>query len=177
MRLRWQWKDDLGMLDLEDSRWEELRGGYRTIYDPRPALLRLRSEKDARQAWEELWDGLHHQGDVGDASYAAVPHLVEIHRQRGTPDWNPYAMVATIELARGDIRNPKLPEWLAGDYLQAIRKLSTVGAMELAFARNPEEIRAILAVLAISKDARTHGRLLLNYSEEELLDFEKRALG
>jgi hypothetical protein len=53
-----------------------------------------------------MWEELHHQGDVGDASYAAVPELVRIHRDGRAADWNLYAMVAIIELARTESQNP-----------------------------------------------------------------------
>jgi len=60
------------MLSLTDPRWRTLKGGYRTLYDASGALSRLAQGYDV---WEELWDKLQHQGDVGEASYAAVPHL------------------------------------------------------------------------------------------------------
>jgi hypothetical protein len=33
----------------------------------------LQSNTDSSKAWDELWNELHHQRDVGEASYAAVP--------------------------------------------------------------------------------------------------------
>lgn len=56
-----------------------MEGGYRLPYDPRPALDRL-ATVDVAAAWAELWQELYHQGDVGEASYAAVPELVRLHR-------------------------------------------------------------------------------------------------
>jgi len=163
------------MLRLDDERWDDLRGGYRVPFDPRPLLLKLESGKDAAAVWHELWEELHHQGDVGEASYAAVPHLVRIYRQRGVVDWNAYAIVAIIELSRGKGRNPEVPKWLEEDYFSAIKQLAETGTAELSRAKEPEEIRAILGILAIYKGARTHGRFLVEYSEEELLDLESRA--
>jgi hypothetical protein len=57
-------------------------------------LQKIERREDAAAAWQELWEELHHQGDVGDASYAAVPELVRIHRSESAVDWNPYALVA-----------------------------------------------------------------------------------
>ncbi len=164
------------MLSFDDERWNRLAGGYRTRFDPRPFLKELESNNETKDARHQLWENLHHQGDVGEASYAAVPHLVRIHRQGGTIDWNTYAIVAVIELARGNAKNPKVPEWLNEDYFQAIQDLAKVGSVELLRAQDSEDIRAILSVLAISKDARTHARFLLNYSEDELIELEDRAL-
>ena len=163
------------MLSLDDKRWLNLDGGYRTRFDPRPLLSELEADKNTNVAWHELWDALHHQGDVGAASYAAVPHLVRIYRKRGVIDWNTYAIVAVIELARDDGRNPKVPTWLKEDYFQAIRDLAEVGAVEVLQTSNPDEIRAILSILAISAGARTHAKFLINYSADELLEMERLA--
>jgi hypothetical protein len=161
------------MLSLDDKRWQKLDGGYRTRFDPRSLLLNLETSDDTRAAWHELWEGLHHQGDVGEASYAAVPHLVRIYRNRGRLDWNTYAIVATIELARDSGKNPDLPEWLKEDYLHAIRVLAEVGATEVLQTKDPENIRAILSILAIAAGARTHARFLVCYSDSELLEMER----
>jgi hypothetical protein len=88
------------MLDLSDLRWRQLEGGYRVHYDPRPALARLEQGADASQAWSESWQELHHQGDVGTASYAAVPHLLRVHGTRDVADWNTYAMPGGAGAAR-----------------------------------------------------------------------------
>ena len=163
------------MLSLEDERWQNLEGGYRTSFDPRLLLSGLETKKNPKATWHELWEGLHHQGDVGAASYAAVPHLVRIYRKRGIIDWNIYAIVAVIELARGDGKNPPVPKWLEEDYFQAIRDLAELGAVEVLQTKNPEEIRAILSILAISAGARTHAKFLVDYSAEELLEMERLA--
>ena len=160
------------MLNLNDNRWQSLKGGYRVPFDPRPFLEKFEAEKNTADDWHEFWGGIHHQGDVGEASYAAVPHLVRIYRKRGILNWDTYAIVATIELARAQGKNPDVPDWLAEDYFAAIQKLAQLGLTELERATDPEDIKAILSILAIWKGAHTHGRFLLIYSEEELLDLE-----
>jgi len=168
------------MLSFDDPRWTQLKGGYRTFYDPRPALKQLEAGTDTEEAWHRLWEELHHQGDVGEASYAAVPHLVRIYRERGVPDWNTYSIVGTIELARGeDIlpsqgkrKNPEVPAWLSDGYFQAIRNLFEIGLKELPTVRDPDTVRGILSIMALHKGARTYGRLLADYSEAEMLEIE-----
>lgn len=160
---------------LDDSRWNNLTGGYRTKCDPRLLLAKLENGQDTATAWCELWDALHHQGDVGEASYASVPHIVRIHRKCGPSDWDTYAIVAIIELARLRGNNPELPNWLAGDYLRAIQELAEIGATEISQTEEAEAVRAILSVIAIAKGLLTHGRFLVEYSEGELLDIESRA--
>jgi hypothetical protein len=156
------------MLDMDDKRWNNLKGGYRLPFDPRPFLLKFEAGNDTADDWHEFWGEVHHQGDVGEASYAAVPHLVRIYRQRRQINWNVYAMVATIELVRAKDKNPDVPNWLAESYFSAIRELAQWGLGELEGAKDSEDIRAILSILAIWKQARTHGRFILEYSEEEL---------
>ena len=80
--------DSARMLSFDDERWKHLMGGYKIPFDPRPSLRKLENQQDAASAWEELREELHHQGDVGNASYAAVPELVRIHRCGAAADWN-----------------------------------------------------------------------------------------
>jgi hypothetical protein len=115
-------------MDLDDPAWGRLLGGYRVPYDPRKALRALEQGDDTEGAWAELWNELHHQGDVGAASYAAVPHLVRIHAARGVPDWNTYALVAIVEEARRESRNPRLPANLRDAYEAAWHQLVELGS-------------------------------------------------
>jgi len=158
------------LMELNDPRWASLKGGYGVPFDPRPALFQLADGTDIQGAWGQLWDGLHHQGDVGEASYACVPHLVRIHEARGMPDWNTYAIVATIDLARDRRRNPTIPAWLGAEYAGAIEHLAGLALRELSRAIDRETTRSMLAVLAIWKGARVHGRVLVELSEDELLE-------
>ena len=142
--------------------------------DPRPLLKRLETDDDTTGVWQELWDELHHQGDVGEASYAAVPFIIENYRKRRLLQWNTYAIVAVIELARKVGKNPDVPQWIAGDYFKAIGSLAEIGMTEVSNAETPEDVRAILSVIAISKGLRMHGKFLVTYSEDELTDIESK---
>jgi hypothetical protein len=164
--------DSVRMLSFDDERWNHLKGGYKTPFDPRPSLRKLESQQGTATAWEELWEDLHHQGDVGDASYASIPELVRIHRMGGAADWNLYGIVAIIELARTESQNPEVPEWLRKDYFSSIQELAQMGAKDILSADESETKRAILGVIAIAGGLRTHGRFLVEYSEEELLEME-----
>jgi hypothetical protein len=162
------------VLDRDDFHWTKLDGGYRTRFDPRPLLTRLESGLDPAATWHDLWDELHHQGDVGEASFAAVPHLVHIYRSRGVIDWNTYAIVAIIELARNIGQNPDVPVWLEKDYFRAIRELAETGAVEILRSEKPDTARAILSVLALERGLRTYAKFLVSYSEDELSSVESR---
>jgi len=158
------------MLDFDDPRWPKLEAGYRTPTDLRPLLRQLETASDPQPAWDALWEAIYHQGDVGQGSYVVIPHLVRIYRTRGSVDWNAYALVASIEVARGIRGNPDLAQWARPDYEAAIRELANTGLVELSRATKPETVRSILAILAIAHGARTYGRLLIELSEDEVED-------
>src|SRR6188472_219744 len=114
------------MLPLDDPRWQSYKGGYRVPYDASPALRRLLTDGPDDELWEELWNELHHQGDLHQASYAAVPWLVEFIRCSPKLDWNAVGLIATIELERDQHRNPAVAEELSAGYDAAIRSLPEV---------------------------------------------------
>jgi hypothetical protein len=97
------------MLNFNDQRWEHLTGGFKIPFDPRPCLRQIESTQNTDDARKELWEELHHQGDVGSASYAAVPELVRFHRMGGAADWNLYAIVAIIDWLELNRRIQKCP--------------------------------------------------------------------
>lgn len=165
------------MLPLDDPRWERLKGGYRIPVDLRPLLRRLESGQDAPAAWGEVWQELYHQGDVDEASFVALPHLVRIHRKRGVVELNTYALATTIELARATGKNPDVPEWAESAYQEALKDLTLLGLQELPQTAGPEAVRSILAFLALVHGARTYARMLWNFSEDEMLALERAAFG
>jgi hypothetical protein len=154
-------------LDMSDDRWNHLLSGYRIPYDPCPALLSLERGENIDGAWKELCSELYHQGDVGDASYAVVPHLVRIHELRGVPDWNTYALIAMIEAGRKSPQNPALPDNLRAAYDHAWRRLAQIGLKELAAAEEPLLVSSIIAVLAMGKRQFQLGCFAILFDESE----------
>jgi hypothetical protein len=156
------------MIDLADSRWAELYGGYRTPYDPRAVLRVLEEDRDPSPVWKEFWEELHHQGDVGDASYAAVIALVDIQKRRRSLGWQLYALASTIEIARHRKTNPSVPEWLSLAYRTSWRELLDLALEELPSAGEDILIQATLAVVAIAKGQLKLGALLEQLDPSEL---------
>jgi hypothetical protein len=76
---------------------------------------------------------------------------VRIYRRHSETDWNTYVIVAIIELARTSANNPALPPWLEQPYHAAIKELAAIGASEILTEQDPETVRAILGVMAISR--------------------------
>ncbi len=148
------------MIELDDARWTELKGGCRVPYDPRPAVAKLERGQDVEAAWDELWQELHHQGDVGEASYAVVPLLVRIQKKRGALDWNLYALVSTIEMERHRKSNPPVPEWLRPSYDQAWKDLLELSIADLRETGDDLSVKIILTAMALARGSRKLAGLL-----------------
>lgn len=155
------------MLHLSDPRWRGLSGAFRVAYDPRPALLRLEQGDDVAEAWGELWADLLHEGDVGTASYAAVPHLVRVHAQRDVAEWNTFALAGRIELRRGVDDNPELPDWLVAGYTRAWAALPELALRDLQRCTEERLSRAAMGVLAIARGLSATGAILLERTEAD----------
>ena len=161
------------MLSLTDPRWRTLKGGYRTVYDASGALRRLEEGPDV---WDELWEELHHQGDVGEASYAAVPHLVRICQGATRRDWNLYGLVGLIEIERHRKSNPPIPDWLSADYFAAWGDLEKLALRDLVDASERELIQTALAVIAIARGQLRLGAFLSWLDESELAELAEDKL-
>ena len=88
------------------------------------------------------------------------------------PRWETliYALVATIELARAQDGNPDVPDWAREDYSDALHRLAGLALEELPGASDPEGVRSMLGLLAMVYGARSSGRVLIEYTEDELAE-------
>jgi hypothetical protein len=118
---------------------------------------------------------LHHQGDVGVASYAAVVEFVPIMRQFDQPDWNGFALAAVVEESRLNGANPNVPEWLAAQYTAAWGDLRNIALERFELANSIPLINSLLAVLAFAKQRPAIGTFALLTDDEraEALDSEE----
>ncbi len=156
------------MIDLADPRWAGLTGGYGVPYDPRPALERLAVDGNAEEAWTELWENLHHQGDIGSASYAAVCVLADLlARGVRSSDWNGYAMAATIEMQRTAPGAAPPPDWIAQAYATAWVRLAEAALKAMVEASDETLVGQLLGVLALSKGQPSLGRLASEFDDAE----------
>jgi hypothetical protein len=153
------------MLPLTDPRWENLVGCYSVPYNPAPLLAALLEGSDPEPIWEELWNELHHQGDVRSASYAAVPYLCEFCRRSRTLDWNPLGIIAVIELERPERNNPPIPDFLARGYHAAIQAIPLILAQHPDRDWNEMVFPPAMACIAASRGHRGFARA---YLEAEL---------
>lgn len=112
------------MLSLESTRWEQLTQAYGTAEDvPRllEALACIGSESAREEVWFALWRTLYRPGEVFSASYAAVPHLLEISgafalRERAQG----IHLITRIEVTRREDASAVMPDDLVADYGNAV---------------------------------------------------------
>lgn len=160
-------------LTLDDPRWAELEGGYRkTSYDASKALKKLEkvtNAKEAQEIYQELWDELHHQGDIGIASYYAVPHMVRIAKEKGIIDWNVLGLVSLIEIQRHKT-NPPIPQALYPIYHNSLIELSVLVTNILSEDWDLNTTSAALAVMAIAKGQVKLGNAIQNLDSEDVID-------
>jgi hypothetical protein len=159
------------MLPLDDLMWKKLKGGYGVPYD---ASLDLRRLEHGEDVWDRLWEELHHQGDVGEVSYAAVPHLVRIMKQLPHRNWNLYSLASTIEIERHRKTNPPLPEWLEADYSSAWRELLELAVEDLKNTHDFLMVQSIMGAIALAKGHVKLGAMISHLDESELDDILDR---
>jgi hypothetical protein len=155
------------MLDLDDSRWTSLKSAYRAAFDPRAVLLQLQASADVDAAWKQLWDDLHHQGNVDTAAYACAPHLVRIHGSRDLPDWNTYAILGVIELARRDASNAPISSEFKVAYNAALEDAIDLGLRDLGRSRDKPLVQSVLGLVALVRGLTKPARAPLLFTENE----------
>jgi hypothetical protein len=159
------------MIQNNDPRWALLKGGYRVPYDPRPALDRLRTNGSDATAWKELWENLHHQGDLGEASYVAVVALTTLRETAVLPNGDFFGLVTTIEVERHRRTNPQIPDWLTADYHDAWRVLMACALNELKSSSDTQVLQSAMAVVSLAKGLIALGTMLWFHDESTLREY------
>ena len=163
------------MLAFDDPIWSGLRGAHGTPYDPRPALARLEAGPDEAGAWDELWEELHHQGDLGEAAYAAVCALAQLE-PGGADRWNRYALAACIEMERHRRGNPPVPARLRADYAESLERLGAAALDELREVGDPLLFRSALGLVARSRGEVELGALLSTIDDDDVAGYLEERL-
>ncbi|HLJ55650.1 MAG TPA: hypothetical protein VKT77_11475 [Chthonomonadaceae bacterium] len=153
------------MLPLDDPRWKMYKGGYRCEFDASGPLQRLLNDGATEDLWSELWDELHHQGDVDAASYAAVPYLLESARRSPRLDWNAFALIFTIEIRRP--RNPPIPDELADGYFRALDAIPAIVGAHPDRDWNELLTQSIVACIALARGQRLLAQAYSELDQEE----------
>jgi hypothetical protein len=160
---------------LDHGVWQTLKGGYKIPYDASVPLRQLEGATSAEQMkpiFRELWNKLHHQGDVGVASYLALPHLVRIAKEKSLTDWNALALCAAIEQQRilGD--NPALPSEFSAFYAQGLEELKSLALSILAHSMlDDETFRSASSAVATATGRVKLGKVILDLDSATLDEF------
>jgi hypothetical protein len=162
------------VLPLDDPRWADLIGGYRVAYDARPLVKKFIDRGVDRSTWKEIWDNLHHQGDIDTASYAVLPYLVSVAAAPLKRDAELYAYCATLCFEEHNGRNPPVPQFLQLSYAKALEKLFEMAIADLRADAPPGTVRYILSFLAAYRGAPDLGRAIRDIGWFE--DFGERVL-
>lgn len=160
------------MIPLKSEIWNGLSGGYHVKYNPVECLTRLYGNPNDDAAWEELWEELHHQNDVGQASYAAVPHILEIERRAEQFNWNGFALISVIEYCRPTNVPPQVGE-IADGYKEAWDELLTVVANHPHKEWDDNLTASILSCIAYSRGQRVMAWAVSEMDDEVARDFLK----
>lgn len=144
------------MLPLDDKRWSDLRGAYGPATDV-PVMLKDLADfpeeiDNQSEPYFSLWSTLCHQGDVYEASYAALPHLVHaVEKNPARANWSTLLLIAEIEICRSKGNGPEMPAYLVDFYRQALSKIPHV--ISITGSRDWDELfcRAATSLVAAAK--------------------------
>jgi len=142
-------------------------------YDASVPLKRLEeatSTEEINSVFAELWNELHHQGDVGLVSYYSVPHLIRIAKEKKLYDFNAIGLVTTIEIERYS-NNPKLPEEFEEEYLYSIQKELPELIMQMINENWDTSLSVVvLSALAVSKGHIKIADAILKMEDQDTLN-------
>lgn len=171
------------MLSLDDAEWSRLSHAYGPATDTPKLLTELAASTAPKshyesEPWFSLWSSLCHQGDVFTASYAAVPHIVDIAwKTGGTVDFSFFELPAAIEVARQSGRGPVIPENLQEAYEAAIVRLMDCVSRHKDDPWDEATLLSAVAAQAVSKGHAHVAEAILNLDSDLIaklrtLDFE-----
>ena len=164
------------MLALNDDAWSDLTHAHGSACDIPPRLRQLSQFPAAdgldQEPYASLWRDLLHNRHVYTASYAALPHMVEM--MGDAPDranWRVLELVTRIEIARVRGNGPAMDDAHAALYYTAIDRLPEVVAAMARQSWDEPLARAAAAALAASRGQHTLAEAILELKPGKLEDF------
>ncbi|HEX3603657.1 MAG TPA: hypothetical protein VHU43_06160 [Steroidobacteraceae bacterium] len=165
------------LMPLEDSRWATYSGGYRSPYNVVPLIHQLKNEGASSGFWEVVWDELHHHGDVGEASYALVPYLVDHQSRRQELDEDLFHFCVIVELQQPENGNPPVPPEVELSYAIAMRRLPVIGTEKLRRGCNKAVLMGVAAATALAGGHRVLARAYAEFSRVDAIDYLRNLNG
>lgn len=167
----------MNLLSLDDPRWAAYRSGYRVPFDVVSLIRRLQREGTSIQFWDLVWNELHHQGDVGEASYGLVPYLVEYQSHQRALDEQLFHYCVVVDLAQPENNNPPIPPELEMSYAMALRRLPVIGAELLRRGCSEAVVTGGAASTALAAGHRVLARGYLDFGRSDALDYLRNLNG
>jgi|SRR5665213_2310797 len=161
------------MLALDDPQWSALTHAHGPA-DDTPELLRQLAQtiEDPNRGpnaepWFTLWSSLCHQGDVSTASYAALPHIVQMAVATRHPiDFDFFLLPACIDVARTHDRGPPIPDFLRASYGEAIATLTEAVCIHRAERWGQDMLISVSAALAVANGQHRLAEALINLDDD-----------
>jgi hypothetical protein len=164
----------VAVVGLDDPRWAQLSHAYGAADDVPHWLAAIRypggSDHDQHnegEPWHELWSSLCHQGDVYSASFAAVPHIVDVisqHPERAT--WEFFALPVCIEIERRRA-GIDVPEDMEPEYSQALQHMGQCAARFASGHQDQTMSVCLLAAIALAHGNFGIARMLIEIPPSE----------
>lgn len=161
-------------MELNNPLWPTLHGGYQIPYNASIPLQELYTQKGWAQREDvlaEFWENLHHQGDVGLASYMALSHLVALYIENRSLEWNIPSLCLVIEHCRLSGKNLALPIEYHKDYFDALKRLEAYFLERFKQIEDPTTLRIALAHFATINGQSKLGRAIENMDEDVIDEF------
>lgn len=142
------------MLALDSPRWSELQHAYGSASDIPALLQQLEKFPDGdgqEEPWFSLWSALAHQSDVYSASFAAVPHVIEVLSKAPERAGSAYFhFPAWVEVCRHR-KGIAIPDDLESAYTEALRKIPALVATAATREWSEDLLVCALAAIAAAK--------------------------
>jgi hypothetical protein len=136
-------------------------------------MEQLRSLPDSAgeaEPWFGIWSALAHQGDVFDASYAAMPHVVEaLSLSPGAAGFDFFMFPAWVEVCRVN-GGPPIPEDLREGYFAALARVPDLVATAARQPMTTEKLTCAVAAIAASKGQTEIAEVILELTPEVAKD-------
>ena len=164
-------------MDLNNQVWSTLEGGYRIPYDASYALKELKSTSDPKiinLILRGLWENLHHQGDVGTASYLSSISLIDICIDKKSLGWKYIGLCLVIEHCRRSDNNPEIPIEFKDDYFVALNRFEEYLLTNFKAIDDSTSLRLTLAFFATMHEQFDLGRAIEQLEEDVLAEFLER---
>ena len=136
-------------------------------------MEQLRSLPDSAgeaEPWFGIWSALAHQGDVFDASYAAMPHVVEaLSLSPETAVFDFFMFPAWVEVCRVN-GGPPIPEDLRDAYFAALARVPDLVAIAARQSMTTEKLTCAVAAIAAAKGQTDIAEVILELTPEVAKD-------